>query len=143
MDISLDTVVSALSAAFAGGALIFNGFSTRQKKKQDMVKMIRDYQIEITKLYYSPKRSLENSQDKDKRYEYLLWGYEYLNLHNQLADFALKGYIAQESARHFNETFKKSLDILEKTQFKDQKDKHTKSLEEWCQRESLTADIDI
>lgn len=109
-----------------------------------MVKMIRDYQTEITKLYYSPKRSLENSQDQDKRYEYLLWAYEYLYLHNQLAYFALKGYIPQESTSHFNETFKKSLGMLEKAQFKDQKDKHTfKSLEEWCQRESLTADVEI
>jgi hypothetical protein len=56
MDISLDIIVSALSAAFAGIALIFNGRSMMKKEQREVLKIIRDYQTEITKLDQNPQK---------------------------------------------------------------------------------------
>lgn len=58
----------SLGAAFAGITLIFNGRSMMKKEQREVLKIIRDYQTEITKLD-------QNSRKPEEQYKHVLWGY--------------------------------------------------------------------
>jgi hypothetical protein len=136
--IDIGTYIALGGAIFAGIALIFNALSLRRSAKNESLKLIRDYQNEIFKLDRSNDQKYKSSQDTSERYKYELWGVEYLNLHDQIAHFALKGYITEDVAQYFNRSFEKALKLLDDNPFNsDYYKSKFLPIRRWCDKQRI------
>jgi hypothetical protein len=121
-----DTIISAISAFAASGALIYNAFSYIQTSRNQYLQLVKSVDDEIT--------ALETSKEREENH--FIFSQKYLNVHERLAYLGIKKLIPKDVVRYFQLSFERSRGLLALDEFKQTRDQYI-WFNEWCKREKI------